>query len=112
MPLSIHRAASGTYPARLDDLVPALLNRVPIDDFSEQPLKYARSADGGFTLYSFGRNRIDNQGRSTDPLADTKSTKKRESAQANDENGSDIEPELYDDDADDLVIRIEGKRKS
>jgi hypothetical protein len=63
--LAAYRADAGRYPARLDDLAPKYLAKVPPDTFSGQPLIY-RPTDDGYLLYSFGVNGTDEEGRSTD----------------------------------------------
>jgi hypothetical protein len=56
-------AETGSYPARLEELVKAgTLARLPDDPFGEGPLTYERTADG-FLLYSWGENRKDDGGR-------------------------------------------------
>jgi hypothetical protein len=63
--LAAHRADSGRYPARLDEVAPRYLPQVPGDLFSGKPLVY-RPADGGYLLYSVGLNGVDEGGRWTD----------------------------------------------
>jgi hypothetical protein len=48
----------GYRPHSLDELVPKCLDIVPIDPFAGQPLSY-QVTDGGYVLYSFGRNEKD-----------------------------------------------------
>ncbi|MBP7051545.1 MAG: hypothetical protein KBE65_11065 [Phycisphaerae bacterium] len=58
-----YKAEKGTYPDRLDDLVQAgFLVSVPDDPFGRGPLTYNKAATG-FTLYSWGQNRVDDDGR-------------------------------------------------
>jgi len=52
---------NGTYPDRLDALVPSYLEDVPIDSFSGDPLIYRRDG-AGFVLYSVGANLVDDNG--------------------------------------------------
>jgi hypothetical protein len=54
-------AHAGAPPARLEDLVPALLPRVPVDPFSAVPLQYKRLGDR-YIVYSFGTNQKDDGG--------------------------------------------------
>ncbi len=61
--LERHRLAQGTYPARLELLVPAYLPRLPVDLTDGQPLRYQCGPEGKFVLYSVGLNRIDDGGR-------------------------------------------------
>jgi hypothetical protein len=44
--LERHRLAHGSYPDRLDALVPGLLPGLPLDPFSGAPPEYRSSADG------------------------------------------------------------------
>jgi hypothetical protein len=63
--LAAYRADDGRYPARLDDLAPKYLPKVPDDIFSGKPLIY-KLADDGYLLYSVGVNGLDEEGRWTD----------------------------------------------
>jgi len=47
------KAAKGTYPSRLEDLIPEYIDRIPIDPFKGAPLKI-KQIDGGRDLYSLG----------------------------------------------------------
>jgi hypothetical protein len=67
--LERHRLAQGGYPEYLDALVPQFLAKVPHDVINGQPLKYRRTDDGRFVLYSVGWNETDDGGQ----LALTKS---------------------------------------
>jgi hypothetical protein len=49
----------GKYPETLDELVPQFIDKLPHDIIGGQPLKYHRTADGQFMLYSIGWNEID-----------------------------------------------------
>jgi hypothetical protein len=53
--LKAYRLDRGHYPKRLEDLVPAYYDRVPIDPFSTGPVVY-RAEGNGFILYSLGPN--------------------------------------------------------
>jgi len=48
-------------PDSLDELVPALVNAVPIDPFDGEPLRYVKQAQG-FVVYTVGEDRQDNGG--------------------------------------------------
>jgi hypothetical protein len=50
------------YPERLEDLAPQFIRRTPQDFLIGQPLKYRRTPDGRFVLYSVGSDRVDNGG--------------------------------------------------
>jgi len=54
--------ANGRYPEKLDALTPGFLDKIPHDVISGDPLKYRRSADGRFILYSVGWNEKDDGG--------------------------------------------------
>ncbi len=50
------------YPAALAELVPAYLDRVPLDPIDGAPLRYRRTVDGRFQLYSIGLDEKDDGG--------------------------------------------------
>ena len=52
----------GAYPERLDQLVPAYLEAIPLDPCTDQPLVYTPKQGDPFLLYSLGANRIDDGG--------------------------------------------------
>jgi hypothetical protein len=64
--LERHRQQSGKWADRLDDLVPAFLEKVPLDPYDGKPLRYARWAEG-VVVYSVGEDRIDNGGEVVAP---------------------------------------------
>lgn len=57
------RKKSGTYPEKLDVLAPQFIANVPPDPVDGSPMRYRRDADGGFTLWSVGANRVDDGGK-------------------------------------------------
>jgi hypothetical protein len=59
------RLAQGQYPATLEALVPGYLRQVPADILARthSNLKYHRTDEGGFRLYSVGLNRVDDGGK-------------------------------------------------
>ena len=57
------RLARGEYPASLDVLAPQFITKLPHDIIGGQPLKYRRSDDGQFVLYSVGWNEKDDGGQ-------------------------------------------------
>ena len=61
--LAAYRAAdaAAAYPARLDDLVPRFLARLPTDPFTGGPFVYERSG-AGYLLYSLGEDTRDDGG--------------------------------------------------
>jgi hypothetical protein len=65
MALSMFQKQHGRYPARLGELVPVFIKKVPTDIYAEKPVRYIQQGDG-FYLYSVGRNRQDDGGRSQD----------------------------------------------
>jgi hypothetical protein len=60
----IYQKQNSRYPDGLAALVPGVLDAVPIDPFSGQPLIY-RLQDGGVIIYSVGSNEKDDGGRGT-----------------------------------------------
>ena len=60
--LELFRRAHGTYPASLDELVPAFLPAVPPDRHTGKPLNYERN-DGNPVLYSVGVDLDDDGGK-------------------------------------------------
>ncbi|MBP1768437.1 MAG: Bacterial type secretion system protein [Candidatus Aminicenantes bacterium] len=60
----LYKSRTGTYPASLEELVPGLLNEVPVDPFTGKPFVYRREGEG-FIVYSLGSNEKDDGGRST-----------------------------------------------
>lgn len=74
--LHLFNTEKKAWPARLEELTPALLPRVPADPYSGKPLVYRRSSDGtDFVLYSVGEDQKDDGGQpaqdSADPAATT-----------------------------------------
>jgi hypothetical protein len=60
--LERYRLAHGQYPESLEQLVPDLVQKLPRDLVGGQPLKYRRTQDGKFLLYSIGWNEKDDSG--------------------------------------------------
>ena len=56
------RLAHGEYPKRLEELVPRFAEKLPHDIIGGQPLRYERTADDRFVLYSVGWNGRDDGG--------------------------------------------------
>jgi hypothetical protein len=63
--LAAYRNEHGRYPAKLEDLSPGYLARIPTDLFSDKPLIYVLQ-DDGYIVYSVGVNGQDEEGRGTD----------------------------------------------
>jgi hypothetical protein len=59
--LAAYRAEHGAYPKRLDDLVPDVLEKLPVDLYNAKPFIYQRDG-GGYLLYSIGENGVDDGG--------------------------------------------------
>jgi hypothetical protein len=60
--LERYRLAHGQFPDSLDALAPQFIDKVPHDIINGQPLKYRRTPDGQFVLYSVGWNETDDGG--------------------------------------------------
>jgi hypothetical protein len=65
--LERYRLANGQFPERLDALAPHFLDKLPNDVISGEPLKYRRTSDGRFILYSVGWNGKDDNGATAKP---------------------------------------------
>ena len=65
--LERHWLAHGNYPEHLAELVPSYLDKVPLDIIDGQPLRYRRTDDGKFVLYSIGLDGKDDGGKPIDP---------------------------------------------
>jgi hypothetical protein len=63
--LAAYHGDHGRYPAKLDELAPKYLEKIPNDLFSGKPLIY-RLEDDGYLLYSVGPNGVDDDGRGHD----------------------------------------------
>jgi hypothetical protein len=61
--LERHRIRHGSYPVTLQELVPDFLASVPSDFMDGEALRYRRTADGYFVLYSVGLDCVDDGGR-------------------------------------------------
>ena len=57
-------AQNGDFPQALSELVPAYLDSVPLDPWSEGDVRYIRNEDS-WLVYSFGPDRQDNSGSGT-----------------------------------------------
>jgi hypothetical protein len=56
------RLAHGEYPEAIDALTPQFIESLPHDIINGQPLRYRRTDDGQFILYSVGWNETDDGG--------------------------------------------------
>jgi hypothetical protein len=61
--LERYRLAHGEYPETLKSLAPQFLKKLPHDIIGGQPLKYRRTENGSFVLYSVGWNETDDNGQ-------------------------------------------------
>jgi hypothetical protein len=61
--LERYRLQHGSYPASLEVLVPGLVEALPPDSITGEPLRYQPDPEGGFRLYSVGWNRQDDGGQ-------------------------------------------------
>jgi hypothetical protein len=61
--LERYRIANGQFPDTLPALVPKFMSKLPHDVINGEPLKYHRTADGRFVLYSVGWNGTDDGGK-------------------------------------------------
>ncbi len=60
--LERYRLVNGNLPESLAALAPRFLEKIPHDVIGGQPLKYRRTSDGQFVLYSVGWNETDDGG--------------------------------------------------
>jgi hypothetical protein len=60
--LERYRLAHGEYPETLEALVPQFASKIPPDVIAGTPLKYHRTGNGQFVLYSVGWNGTDDGG--------------------------------------------------
>ena len=60
--LEMHRRRTGSFPQALIDLRLSHLKELPVDPFTGEPFRYERK-DGGYLLYSVGRNGKDDGGK-------------------------------------------------
>jgi hypothetical protein len=56
------RLANGQFPDTLDALAPKFIAKLPHDVINGRPLKYRRTDDGQFVIYSVGLNETDDGG--------------------------------------------------
>ena len=66
-----YRLSTGRLPETLDQLVPTLVSRVPLDPFDGLPLRF-RPLDTGYVVYSVGQDLMDNQGEAQKTGSDRK----------------------------------------
>jgi hypothetical protein len=68
--LERYRLAHGQYPESLDALAPRWVAKVPADVIVGQPMRYHRTPDGRFVLWSVGWNGRDDGGAGSEGLSD------------------------------------------
>jgi hypothetical protein len=61
--LERHHLRHGSYPDSMNELVPEFLKQPPTDFMDGKPLRYKKTGDGHFALYSVGLDGIDDGGR-------------------------------------------------
>jgi len=61
--LERYRLSRGAYPETLDALIPGFIPQLPRDIINGAPLKYHRTENGNFLLYSIGWNERDEGGK-------------------------------------------------
>jgi len=71
--LAEYRAEHGSYPARLADLVPKYVPKVPLDLFNDEELHY-QPKDDGYALWSVGLNGIDDGGKNEEDFRESESS--------------------------------------
>jgi tetratricopeptide (TPR) repeat protein len=60
--LKLYQLQNKTYPAMIQDLVPKYLAQVPVDTFSNNPIKFIPSSQG-IIVYSIGPDNTDDKGQ-------------------------------------------------
>ena len=63
--LERYRLVHGEYPESLAALAPGFVEKLPHDLIGGEPMKYRRTDDGKFLLYSVGWNQTDDGGKTT-----------------------------------------------
>lgn len=63
--LAVYRTEQGEYPQALDALAPGILAAVPVDRYTDEPLRYGRRS-AGYMLYSVSENGVDDGGTDRD----------------------------------------------
>jgi hypothetical protein len=64
--LALYKADNGAYPAKLDELTPKYIGRIPKDICAKEADLHYRQEGNGFVLYGVGQNGKDDGGKSFD----------------------------------------------
>jgi serine/threonine protein kinase len=64
--LERYRVKNGNYPAKLEDLTPEFMHKLPHDVVNGEPLKYRRETPERFILYSVGWDLKDDGGKTSE----------------------------------------------
>ena len=56
------RLARGAYPERLEELVPEFARELPREVYVDEPMRYRRTENGGYLVYSVAVNQVDDGG--------------------------------------------------
>jgi hypothetical protein len=60
--IELYKSKHGTAPVSSSDLVPDLLDVLPVDYMDGEPLRYRKNPNGSVALYSVGDNGVDDGG--------------------------------------------------
>lgn len=69
--LERYKLAHERFPEQLDKLIPQYLSELPQDYMDGKPLRYRRTGDGSFLLYSVGEDGVNNGGDPNPPQRKT-----------------------------------------
>jgi hypothetical protein len=102
--LAIYRTDFNRYPQKLDDLVPTVVENLPVDLYNAKPFIYNRTVDG-YLLYSVGLNGRDDGGQN-DGGSDRQYISLGQQLYEFDKSASAAQREKIPAGADDISIRI------
>jgi hypothetical protein len=109
--LRLHKSRQGSYPDKLDALVPTILSKPPVDNLTGKPLVYQKIKDG-YLLFNVGLNGIDEGGSHQGysvlqglDLDDEKFARDQLGLPEPDDDSEGLES-LIPSDADDLSLRV------
>ncbi len=63
MALELYFNHYNRYPSTLQELVPEFIASTPLDQIAQQPLKYIKTEEGRYKLWSIGFDGVDNNGK-------------------------------------------------